>query len=265
MSDKASSPSHLFKRSVTSSWLETLQSLTGSRPHKPSFVVFDLGFSGSMTLTKWFSDHSAIAFQENILSQTVRFPRLNVYQHIRQSDKDVYGFTLTVEQLRQVQRLADPHQFLEDLQRGGCRVIFLSRRDLLRRAIATLRTHSINYRFGSAEQSKSNRITIDVSELLACLKYLDNQKVEADAILHDLTHLHLVYEDDLMDPNRYLATAQKISSFLDIPDIRPTGSSLKLVHQKIGDIVTNYSEVCEGISESDYAYLLTHNHHLLTL
>jgi hypothetical protein len=253
-----------LSQSAASSWIETFQSLMGSRPHKPSFVVFEIGQSGCVTLSKWFCAHQKITFQENILSQAVRFPRLSVYRRIRQSAGEVYGFNMTVEQLRQVQRLADPNQFLQDLHRGGCRVIFLNRRDALRHAIATLKTYSINCRFDTDEPRQS-KFTVDVSELLACLKYLDNQRVEAQAILHGVPHLSLIYEEDLIDPNCYLATAERLSTFLEVPDIAPAGSALKLVHQQLGDIVTNYEELCEGIAASEYGYLLTESRHLMTV
>ncbi len=81
--------------------------------------------------------------------------------------------------------MADPNQFLQDLRRGGCRVIALNRRDALRHAIATLKTYSINCRFDTADPSpRPSKFAVDVSELVACLKYLDNQRVEASAILH---------------------------------------------------------------------------------
>ena len=139
MTDKAiTNGASFLGRSGAGSWLSTFQGLMGSRPHKPSFVIFDIGQSGCITLAKWFNAHPNISFRENILSQMVRFPRLSVYQHIRQSAGDVYGFSVTVEQLCQVQRLPNPNQFLQDLHRGGCRVIYLNRRDALRHAIATL-------------------------------------------------------------------------------------------------------------------------------
>ena len=248
------------------SWLATFQALVGSREHKRSFVIFDVGQSGCITLTKWFKAKKNITFQEDVLSQPVRFPRLSVYQRIRQSQGAIYGFSLTVEQLRQVQRMADPNQFFKDLYRGECRMIFLQRRDALRHAIATLKAYSVSCRFGHAEQEAPNsRVTVDTSELLDCLRYLDHQRLEARAILHDVPHLSLIYEDDLMDPNDYAATARKVSNFLEIPNIEPVGSSLKLVHQKLSDIVTNYEEVCKAVESSDYAYLLTSRHHLLSL
>lgn len=237
----------------------------GSKSHKPSFVIFDIGQSGCTTLQKWFAAHPKMTFQAEILSQPVRFPRMSVYQRIRQSAGEVYGFGLTVEQLRQVQRIADPNQFLRDLHRGGCRVIFLNRRDALRHAIATLKLYSVNCRFDGNEVPRPNRLTVDVSELIACLKYLDNQRVEAKAILHEIPYLDLVYEDDLMDPNTYTATAQRLSTYLEISNIRPAGTAMKLVHQQIADIVTNYDEVIEGLEASEYAYLLTCNRHLLTV
>jgi len=251
---------------LAGSWISTVQSVMGSRPHKPSFAVLDIGHSGGMHLFPWFYAHKEITFQEDILRQAVKFPRMSVYQRVRQCNAAVYGFSTTVEQLRQVQRMANPNQFLQDLTRGGCRVIHLTRRDLLRHAIATLRTHSVNFRFDALEPiSKSSAFTIDVSELIDCLQYLDNQRVEADAILHDVPYLSLVYEDDLMDPNSYVTTAEKLSTFLEMPNIQPVGSSLKLVHQRLEDIVTNYEELCEAVEASDYAYLLTANRHLLTM
>ena len=251
---------------LAGSWLDTFQSVMGSRPHKPSFVVFDIGQSGGMLLTNWFQAHHKISFQEDILSQVVRFPRMSVYQHVRQSHGEVYGFSTTVEQLRQVQRMADPNQFLQDLRRGGCRVIALNRRDALRHAIATLKTYSVNCRFDTTSPAhQPSKFAVDVSELIACLKYLDNQRVEASAILHEVPHLSLIYEDDLIDPNSHAATAGRLSKFLDIPAIKPVGSPLKLVHQQLADIVDNYDELRTGLEASDYAYLLTDSRHLLTI
>jgi hypothetical protein len=264
---------------LAGSWLDTFQSVMGSRPHKPSFVVFDIGQSGGMLLGNWFRAHGKITFQEDILSQVVRFPRMSVYQHVRQSRGEVYGFNMTVEQLRQVQRLADPNQFVQDLHRGGCRVISINRRDALRHAIATLKTYSVNCRFDAAEPSartrkfsdkssgskSSGKFTVDVSELIACLKYLDNQRVEASAILHEVPHLSLSYEDDLVDINSHEATAEKLSTYLNISKITPVGSPIKLVHQQLADIVVNYDALCEGLEASEYAYLLTDSRYLLTL
>ncbi|MEM6451981.1 MAG: hypothetical protein AAF703_16910 [Cyanobacteria bacterium P01_D01_bin.105] len=255
----------LPKQRLAGSWLATIQTVMGSRSHKPSFAVLDIGQSGRMHLSQWFYAHKMITFQEDILSQAMRFPRMGVYQRVRQCNSEVYGFSVTVEQLRQVQRMADPNQFLRDLTRGGCRIVYLHRRDVLRHAIATLRTYSVNFRFDTPESiSRNGRFTVDVSELIACLRYLDNQRLEANAILHGVPHLGLVYEDDLMDPNIYQATAAQLSKYLEISDIRPVGSSLKLVHQKLEDIVTNYSELCEGLEKSDYAYLMTDKRHILT-
>lgn len=251
---------------LAGSWITTFQSVMGTRVHKPSFVVFDIGQSGGILLSKWFNDHTKISFQEDILSQTVRFPRMSVYQRVRQSTGEIYGFNATVEQLRQVQRMADPNKFLQDLHRGGCRVIYLHRRDMLRHAIATLKAYSVNCRFDTdVSSARQGKFTVDVSELLACLKYLDNQRVEADAILHGVPHLALTYEDDLMDPNSHTDTAERMSAFLDVADLKPVGTALKLVHQQLADIVANYDEVQSGLASSDYAYLLSNSRHLLTL
>ena len=257
------------KRSIAGSWISTFQSVMGSRSHKPSFVVLDIGQSGCITLSDWFRAHKTIAFQEDVLSQPVKFPRMSIYQRVRQSAGEVYGFNVSVEQLRQVQQIADPNQFFQDLHRGGTRIIYLNRKDMLRHAIATLRAYSLNCRFdiasNDADTTPRSKINIDVSELIACLQYMDNQRLEAKAMLHDIPHLSLTYEDDLVNPNSHKHTAQRLSEFLEIPNIKPVGTKLKLVHQQLADLVENYSELKEGIAESEYAYLLTDNRHLMTV
>lgn len=256
----------VLRSRLPGSWIQTVQHMTGSRPHKPSFMVLDIGQSGGMHLANWFYAHKEITFQENILAQPVRFPRLSVYQRVRQSNSKVYGFSATVEQLCQVQHISNPNQFLQDLVRGGCRIIYLNRKDALRHAIATLRAHSINYRFGTPEtRSKFKPFIVDVSELIACLHYFDNQRVEAKAVLHDVAHMSLTYEEDLIDPNCYQATAQRLSSFLDVSKIEPVGNSVKLVHRQMEDIVANYDELKAGLENSDYGYLLSDNKYLLTV
>ena len=259
----------LSGRGIAGSWISTFQSVMGSRPHKASFVVLDIGQSGCITLAEWFNAHRKIAFQEDILSQAVRFPRTSVYQRIRQSVGEVYGFNVSVEQLRQVQRIADPNQFLQDLRKGGCRVIFLNRKDMLRHAIATLKAYSLSCRFdiasNEADTVPRSQFRVDVAELLACLKYMDNQRLEAKAMLHEIPHLSLTYEDDLMNPNSHQATAERLSTFLEMPNIKPAGSKLKLVHQQLADIVDNHDELCEAIANSEYAYLLTDSRYIMTI
>lgn len=257
------------KRNIAGSWITTFHSVMGSRSHKPSFVILDIGQSGCITLSDWFRAHKKVTFQEDVLSQPVRFPRMSIYQRVRQSPGEVYGFNVSVEQLRQVQQIANPNQFFQDLHRGGTRIIHLNRKDMLRHAIATLRAYSLNCRFDitstSADTTPRTKINIDVSELIACLQYMDNQRLEARAMLHDTPCLNLTYEDDLMNPNSHRRTAQQLSDFLKIPDIKPAGTKLKLVHQQLADIVENYSELKEGIADSEYAYLLTDSRHLMTV
>ncbi len=254
-----------LSQKMAGNWLSTFQTVMGARSHKPSFVVFDIGQSGGMMLSEWFQAHEKITFQADILRQAVRFPRLSVYQRVRQANTEVYGFTMTVEQLRQVQRLADPNQFLRDLHRGGCRVIYLKRRDPLRHAIATLKNQSVLWPVDPSDAPlRSGKFTVDASELIACLKYLDNQRVEADAIVYEVPHLALTYEEDLMNPNSHEATARQLSEFLMILEIVPVGNAVKLVHQKLADLVANYDELCAVLEASDYAYLLTKNRYLMT-
>ncbi|MEM9809168.1 MAG: hypothetical protein AAF959_28275, partial [Cyanobacteria bacterium P01_D01_bin.56] len=105
-------------------------------------------------------------------------------------------------------------------------------------------------------QQPQNR-SISPSELITTLKRLDEQRIAEAAIVAQVPHLPITYETDLIDPNVYNTTAQRLCHFLALKQRQRAQYPMKLVHQRISDLIDNYDEVRAALEKSDYVYVLT--------
>ncbi len=180
-----------------------------------------------------------------LLEQRHFFPLRHIQRHESASSDYVFGFKLSATDLITTHRMNEPSRFMAILYEQGYKVIHLQRRDLMRHAIAVLK----------ARQPHSRHI--NPQELIATLKHLDEQRIAEAAIVSQVPHLTITYESDLLDPNMHDATAQRLCRFLDLKQRQQMKSAIKLVHQRISDLIANYDEVCSTLEHSDYAYVLT--------
>jgi hypothetical protein len=114
----------------------------------------------------------------------------------------------------------------------------------MRHAIAVLKAQHPNTRH------------INPQELIATLRYLDEERITEAAIVSQVPHLTITYETDLLNPNVHNATAQRLCSFLALTQQQQVQYSMKLVHQRISDLIANYEEVYAILERSEYAYVL---------
>ncbi|MEM9267301.1 MAG: hypothetical protein AAGA46_17425, partial [Cyanobacteria bacterium P01_F01_bin.13] len=157
----------------------------------------------------------------------------------------LFGFKLSAMDLIVTHGMGEPHRFVELLYNQGYKLIYLRRRDLMRHAIALLKSQRPNSRY------------IDPQALLTILKQVDDQRIAEAAIIAQVPHLTITYETDLLDPNVHDTTAQQLCRFLSLRPKQQTHRSIKLVHQQISDLIANYDEVYATLENSDYAYVLT--------
>ena len=159
-------------------WLRTafLRRTPGTR-----LVIFAQGRTGSELLCDLLHSHSLIHCDKEILNQ----PVLSPYGHIRRcalsSTKNTYGFKVKIDQLTQRQKVRDVKAFLTRLHEEGWKIIYLSRRNLLRHALSdVLRVRSgkaHRYRSRDGAQPKVEKIPVD------CESLLRGMEVRKDALL----------------------------------------------------------------------------------
>ncbi|MBT9314405.1 hypothetical protein IXB50_03100 [Leptothoe spongobia TAU-MAC 1115] len=186
---------------------------------------------------------------ESLLKQRHFFPLRHIQRHGGDCSDYLFGFKLSAVDLMNTHGMNEPHRFMELLYEQGYKLIYLQRRDLMRHAIAILKAQQPN--------GQPNSRHIDPQELVTTIKRLDDQRIAEATIIAQVPHLKITYETDLIDPNVHNVTAQRLCRFLSLQPRQQTQYSMKLVHQRISDLVTNYDEICAILEHSDYAYVLT--------
>lgn len=217
------------------------------------FVLFGTAFSGGRMvidlLRRVAADRDrplpATWTIASLLAQRHFFPLRHIQYHGAICSDYLFGFKLSAVDLIATHHMSEPHRFMTLLHDRGYRVIYLQRRDLMRHAIAILK----------AQQPTSRHV--DPQALIATLKQLDEQRIAESAIVAQVPHLTITYETDLIDPNVYTSTAQHLCQFLALKQRQQAHYPMKLVHQRISDLIANYDEVYATLQQSDYAYVLT--------
>jgi LPS sulfotransferase NodH len=236
---------------------------------KTRFVVFGSNRSGSALLEKLLKGHllkqqlhqvDPGAFPR-LLAQPRHFPLWYIHFQAIQSQSACYGFKLSIDDLLQTQRMSAPAEFLAILHRQGYRVLYVRRCHLLRHAIALLKAQDIPTEQGGTQGTLPRRLKrqpmyVSVPRLMDMLAHLENQRLEEAAMLAQVPYLELTYETDLLDPNAYSATAEKVAQFLEISIERLSIPKLSLVHQQLDDLILNHQEVYQALEKSDFAYVL---------
>ena len=182
---------------------------------------------------------------DRLLKQRHFFPLQHIQHHRVTCTDYLFGFKLSANDLIKTHGMSEPSRFMSILHDQGYKVIYLQRCDLMRHAIALLRSRQSNCRH------------IDPQALINTIKQLDEQRIVEAAMVARVPHLKITYETDLLDPNVHNDTAQRLCRFLSLQQRQRTKHCIKLVHQSLSDLIPNYDEVYATLEDSDYAYVLT--------
>ena len=151
---------------------------------------------------------------------------------------------------------------MHHLSKQGWKIIYLTRRNLLRQAFSELiKRHQKEV--GKPFQYKRDdggfslgKIDVDCVRLLEMIKeqeYISNQEKD---VLKGLSHLEVVYEDDLLREEDHQRTLNRISDYLSIPQAPVKTDLVRMVGESLADYVQNYGQLIEAIGSTKYAKFL---------
>lgn len=222
------------------------------------FLIFGAGRSGSSLLVDLLDSHPQIRCEGEILHHRVLFPRLYVSCRAATAAQDAYGFKLLSYQLRQVQKMHDPGLFLQRLHESRWKIIYLVRRNILRRALSNLYArHRQKFHARRDERpTEAVRMPVDVSELLSWMEGMERLNRFEQQLLSDLPHLHIVYEDDLQDSHDHQPTVDRIFLYLGLPSARVKSNLVKATPRDLSDFVANHEELVQFVNDSLYSEYL---------
>lgn len=266
---------------------------------KRYFCMIHEGRCGSTVLASLIDQHPAIVHFNEILSEgawisrgfehsklqarrdasEIRLPDLNEYVDavsktaiaVAKPDQLYIGFEIKLNQLSPMCLTCDLPSLVNELSRlsDDVRFMFLTRRNILRRHVSTLRclyngvSHATEIttlnrdkvRLEGGETMRDwsyefERWYASISDLLE-ISETRRLAVREFALAHD--HLYMEYEDFEQNP---LLGAGRIFDFLDIPRIQVHSSLLKTGDRPLSDLIENYSDVREELINTCWRKML---------
>lgn len=224
------------------------------------FVIFGQGRTGSELLCDLLHSHPQIHCDKEILNQPVFLPRRLIRCSALLSTCDAYGFKVNIKQLTDRQRVRDPNAFLAGLHERGWKIIYLSRRNLLRQILSIVlltqsgRAH--RYRSKDGPKPKVDKISVDCAILHRELVRRKAVLKSEETALSGLPCLRIVYDDDLYTIEQQRQTVQRIVEWLGLPYEPPVSDLVRITPKCLVDLVENYEEMAASLAGTEFAPLL---------
>lgn len=228
---------------------------------KKKFVIFGQGRTGSTLLVDLLNNQPNINCEGEILNgrlyKKVLFPNLYVQGRCSKFADKVYGFKVKIYQLTEQQQI-DPKKFILNLYHQGWKIIHLKRNNILRNEISTMVASLRKQWFATSENPlKNQKITIDCYQLLAGVERREIYQVKEQEILNKLDHITVVYEENLLRAENHQKTCDRIFHYLGLESLPVKTKLLKTTPNQLSDIIENYEEVVEKVSQTKYAKFLS--------
>lgn len=224
------------------------------------FVIFAQGRTGSELLCDLLHSHSQIHCDKEILNQPVFLPHALIRCSALLSRCDTYGFKVKIDQLTKRQRVKDPKAFLTRLHDEGWRIIYLSRKNLVRHALSGILRARLGkahlYRSKDGPQPKVERISIDCGVLRRALDQRKAMLTEEEAALSGLPCLRVVYDDDLYTSQRQRRTVKRIVDWLGLEYEPPSSDLVRITPRRLVALIENYEEMSASLAGTEFARFL---------
>lgn len=220
-----------------------------------SFVIFAQGRTGSTLLVDLMNSHDGVQCDGEIFGWPVRFPDAWLKAH-RQRWPDLhYGFKVKPYQLSIDQGL-DPVAWVRRVHERGWKLIYLSRRNVLRHALSNMVAEQVGFTFRGVRPADSAGITVDPEMLLGAMSVREEQREVEYAALAGVPHVSVCYEDDLLKPERHQATLDRLSDALGLPRARARAEVRRITSDDLRTTIANYDEVASAVGSTRWAPLL---------
>jgi len=245
--------------------IESFKNLFGMDEKKNRFIVIGTQRSGTTYLGDLLSSHQQIHMGQELFK--VEKNKINV-------DDDNYGYFLKEKSVDQFlddfyeKRLANNNaagfkimlnhmerfpEVLEYIHKKKIKCIYLERANQLKIALSRLKARKTQV-YHSTEQIKHQSLKIDPDSLLTELHAIRQSVEKLRQISKQTGCYELTYESLVKDKNNEM---KHLLKYLDISYTGELDSSLKKISSDIvSDIVSNYDEIREMLSDTEFAKYL---------
>jgi hypothetical protein len=240
-------------------WVEARVWAASLRPERNrdvrKFLILGRARSGTTLLTGLLNAHPEVTCDREVLAKSVLAPAAYLDRLAAKSATAAYGAKLLSYQMAQVQRLRDPVGFLHGLQDRGFRFVHIERESFPQLvSLMVAKSRRIFHR--SRTDAPTPRLEVDVDDVVRQLDWTEMLLDYERRCLRDLPHAHVSYEDDLRDPGRHQATADRLFEWIGVPPAPVAAGVRKLLPEDPRGLIANYAELERAMRAAGHARLL---------
>lgn len=234
------------------------------KPDK-KFVIYTRGRTGSTVLTDllnshpdMFCDHEIFNISDTITK--VKYPLLYISSCSKRAsahNKNVYGFKLKIEQMKNEHEYKDIDVILSRLETAGWKFIYLKRINILNHTISGLLSNQSKvFHLKNGKEFKHEKINIDCKHLFDVMNYFEDLERQEEESLKYVSYMTVNYEPDLLDNSAHQKTADRIFEYLGISSHPVNTTFRKIIPENLKDIILNYEEMHDFVINTRFGKFL---------
>jgi LPS sulfotransferase NodH len=248
----------LLKKSYRQIVTYTASLLKTPQEPKRKFVLFFRPRAGSNLLCNLLNSHPEVFCDGEIFGVgyvgKVRFPNFYLKGRYAIAKKEVYGFKININQIR---NLGEAQTFFSDFHQQGWKIIYIRRNNSLRQAVSFLIAQQRNEWVGTPKNTLTGKLPVNPNELVSKIERIEQAIQKEQELLAPFSPLNIIYEDELLSAGQHQTTLDRNFDFLGIDSVPVKSNMAKTAFSNdLTDIIENYDEVEKIISQTPYAHFL---------
>jgi len=229
------------------------------------FFIFTRGRTGSTVLTDLLNSHPEMYCDYEIFfiekNQTiVKYPLKYIDSCSKRATlnkKSVYGFKVKIEQLRDEHKYTNIDELFKQLIDKNWKIIYLKRSNIFKHTLSGLISNKTKvFHVKDSNDFTHEKIIIDCTLLYDVMKYFEGLENLEEDYMKNVPHININYETDLLDNSRHQETSDKVFNYLGLDNFPVNTKLKKIIPENLQDIISNYDEVYEAISKTDFKRFL---------
>jgi LPS sulfotransferase NodH len=223
------------------------------------FIIITSGRTGSELLVSLLHSHPQFSCDGEILNTRRQWPdRFLAGRAARAAaqGKLAYGCKVQPQDILDVQRIADPHNWVRRQHAKGWRIIHLRRRNRLHQAISVVRATQSEWHYRHGEEGPAGPLTLDPNAVIGTMYLIQHKENQIAAMVEGVPHLELWYEDDLEQASDQSRTVATICQELGVTTQPTTSELTRVTPPSVRDAVANYDEIAATIRANAFTQYL---------
>lgn len=222
------------------------------------FVLFGEARTGSSLLVTLLDSLHGVKCEGELWKDPLLAPRRFIHHHYALCSGQAFGFKILPPQAAKQQEHLGIENILSELADGGYKIVELSRDNLLRMALSTIRARSTGQ--WHRREWHSGRpipsLAVNVTELFSVLREIQQLRREKQALLEGLPTLKIDYEKDLEDAAAHADTVRRIAEYLEIPYSPPETTLRRIQAAPLAETIANYDEIAAALIGTEFERFL---------